>query len=79
MYFRDYERHIIVEKGGRFSDEEESDGDGEKPVEERSPGTYVEEQNKLKNEIINAFKPEDVNDEDDDLFTVKLLLLRSIS
>ena len=50
MYLRDYERKIIVEKGGQYSEDENSedggDSDDERNKRETSP-TYVEEQKQI--------------------------------
>lgn len=53
MYIKDYERKLILEKGGQLSDSED-----EIP---RSP-TYVEEQNHLKEDLKKALKSIDEND-----------------
>ena len=50
LYLRDYERKIIVEKGGQYSEDENSedggDSDDERNKRETSP-TYVEEQRQI--------------------------------
>ena len=51
MYLKDYERKIIVEKEGKFTDDVEDEDEMENDAEEReramSP-TYAEEQQHLK-------------------------------
>ena len=52
MYLRDYERKIIVEKGGQFSEDESEedkgvDSDEEREQREASP-TYIEEQKQIR-------------------------------
>lgn len=56
---RDYERKLVLEKGGRYSDDEE----------EAAPVTYNEEQEKLK----KGFKKflQDSDAEEDDLLKVR--------
>lgn len=48
MYLKDYERKIIVEKGGKYSDEEDEDGLDDDDGRPSSP-TYVQEQAQIKN------------------------------
>lgn len=59
MYINDYERKLILEKGGKLSDDEENYED----LRAHSP-TYVEEQNQLKNNLKKAL--EDVKDDEED-------------
>lgn len=59
MFIKDYERKLILEKGGQLSDSEQEDDD----PRSKSP-TYVEEQKKLKENLKNALNNiEDENDE----------------
>lgn len=62
---KDYERKVLLEKGGIYEDEEEDAGDeAERPA---SP-TYIEEQKSLKNEfkkIIDGGSDEEGADDDD--------------
>ncbi len=61
----------MLEKGGQFSDEEEVDGD--EALGEPSSKTYVQEQQRLKEEIKKAMGKEDDDDDDGgDLFKVTL-------
>ncbi|KAF2896128.1 hypothetical protein ILUMI_10041 [Ignelater luminosus] len=57
VYLKDYERKLILEKGGQFSDEEE-----ENP--ETQSSTYVKEQQKLKENLKEALNNIDDNEED---------------
>lgn len=49
MYLKDYERKIIVEKGGKYSDEEDEDGLDDDDDGRPSSPTYVQEQAQIKN------------------------------
>ncbi|XP_008544758.1 protein KRI1 homolog [Microplitis demolitor] len=66
LSLRDYERKILIEKGGKLSDD--SDEDHQEPVASRL--TYVEEQRLLKESIKKAADIDD-DDGDDDLLKEK--------
>lgn len=68
MYLKDYERKIIVEKEGKFTDDVEDEDEMEDDAEEReramSP-TYAEEQQRLKDSFFSAVH-DNADDDDDD-------------
>ncbi|XP_075062918.1 protein KRI1 homolog isoform X2 [Mixophyes fleayi] len=76
MYLKDYERKVILEKEGKYEDEESSDGEEGflRDQRARSP-TYLEEQRQIQ-ESLSKFVADSDNDEDDET-TSNLLTKRS--
>lgn len=64
LFLRDYERKIILEKDGRFSEDEDDSKQKVKML------TYVEEQKELRDSFKHALKDED-EDENGDLLKIK--------
>ncbi|XP_043788201.1 protein KRI1 homolog [Apis laboriosa] len=67
IFLRDYERKIIVEREGKFSDSE--DENAQKKDKEFEKITYVQEQKQLKESFKNALQEEE---EEDDLLKPKI-------
>ncbi|XP_037778872.1 protein KRI1 homolog [Penaeus monodon] len=67
MTLKDYERHIILDHGGRLKDDEEEEGD---PVEKTKVSS------KTKDDLINGFKNDVESSDDDDLFTSGLFKVK---
>lgn len=67
MFLRDYERHIIVEKGGKLSDSEDEDVEKSNVLHRQ---TYVEEEKEIKESFKKALQDE--NDQDDLLLKPKV-------
>ncbi len=61
MFLRDYERKLVLEKGGKFSDEEDEGPSTSK--------TYTEEQNELKKDLKKIL--DDSVTDGDDLLTIR--------
>ncbi|XP_043284643.1 protein KRI1 homolog [Venturia canescens] len=69
LFLRDYEREIVVQRGGKFSDSEDEETIRNKKRKTRAP-TYVEEQLALKESISKALDDED-EDEENNLLVPK--------
>lgn len=67
MTLKDYERHIILDHGGRLKDDEEEEGD---PAEKKKVSS------KSKDDLINGFKNDVESSDDDDLFTSGLFKVK---
>ena len=61
VFLRDYERQIIVERGGKFSDSEDEQNETKK--QPQNP-TYAQEQQELKESFKKALENDEVNEED---------------
>lgn len=60
MFLRDYERHIVVEKGGKLSDSEDDDAEKSKAFHKK---TYVEEEKEIKESFKKALQDDDAQDD----------------
>lgn len=67
MFLRDYERKVMIERNGKFSDSEEEEPPHEENGKLLAP-TYVEEQRDLKENFKKILEEDD--DDDDDKFTL---------
>ncbi|KZC13463.1 PREDICTED: protein KRI1 homolog [Dufourea novaeangliae] len=70
VYLRDFERNIIVEREGKFSDSEDEDK-LRKIKEEAKNVTYAQEQKQIKESFKDVLHDEDENDDDVDLLKPK--------
>ncbi|XP_056426521.1 protein KRI1 homolog [Hyla sarda] len=77
MYLKDYERKVILEKEGKYEDEESSDEEDQiiQDQRARSP-TYIEEQRQIR-ESFRQFVEDSDNDEEDGETTANLLTRRT--
>ncbi|KAM3925274.1 protein KRI1 homolog [Leptodactylus fuscus] len=75
MYLKDYERKVILEKEGKYEDEESSDEEDQIMQDQRARSpTYIEEQKQIR-ESFRKFV-EDSDQEEDDGTSVNLLTKR---
>ncbi|XP_063787461.1 protein KRI1 homolog [Pseudophryne corroboree] len=75
MYLKDYERKVMLEKEGKYEDEDSSEGEGGLMQDQRARSpTYLEEQRQIK-ESLSKFV-EDSDDDGDDRTTSSLLTKR---
>nr|XP_022902585.1 protein KRI1 homolog [Onthophagus taurus] len=63
MFIKDYERKLLLEKGGNLSDDEDEN------AKNRKSPTYIEEQKKLIDDLKKGLK--NVDEDDDDTFKVR--------
>ncbi|XP_042877912.1 protein KRI1 homolog isoform X2 [Penaeus japonicus] len=67
MTIRDYERHVILDHGGRLKDDEEEEDDSAQNDQKQGPS---------KEDLINGFKNDIDSSDDDDLFTSGLFKVK---
>ncbi|XP_018593870.2 protein KRI1 homolog isoform X2 [Scleropages formosus] len=67
MFLKDYERKVILEKGGKYEDEEDdSDGDPLKTCERAASPSYIQEQRELKESFQKFIQESDEDGDDED-------------
>ncbi|XP_038067985.1 protein KRI1 homolog [Patiria miniata] len=64
VFLKDYERQIITEKGGRYSDEEYEEEEDEEQFGRAASLTYVQEQRAIKDSFQKALQSSDESDDD---------------
>ncbi|KAI7803369.1 protein KRI1 homolog isoform X2 [Triplophysa rosa] len=73
MFLKDYERKVILERGGKYDDDEDgSDGEGSQQMRERAASpTYIQEQKELKKSFRKFLHGSDDegSDKDEELLT----------
>ncbi|KAG8006457.1 Protein KRI1-like protein [Nibea albiflora] len=67
MYLKDYERKVILEKGGKYEDDDDSEDEEEatKRMERAASPSYIQEQKQLK-ESFRKFVQDSDDDDDED-------------
>ncbi|KAG8535987.1 hypothetical protein GDO81_027352 [Engystomops pustulosus] len=77
MYLKDYERKVILEKEGKYEDEENSDGEEEIIQNERAQSpTYMDEQRQIRESFRKFVEDSDDDKEEEEGTTANLLTKR---
>nr|XP_046272137.1 protein KRI1 homolog [Scatophagus argus] len=66
MYLKDYERKVILEKGGKFEDDDSDDEEAAKIIERAASPSYIQEQRELKESFRKFVQDSDDDDGDDE-------------
>ncbi|XP_044134740.1 protein KRI1 homolog [Bufo gargarizans] len=76
MYLKDYERKVILEKEGKYEDEDSSDGEDQLMQDQRARSpTYIEEQRQIRDGFRKFVEDSDDDDEEEET-TANLLTKR---
>ncbi|XP_068606135.1 protein KRI1 homolog [Brachionichthys hirsutus] len=66
MYLKDYERKVIMEKGGKYEDDDDDDSDDEQAIrrmERAASPSYIQEQRELKESFLKFVQDSDNEDD----------------
>ncbi|XP_078091177.1 protein KRI1 homolog isoform X3 [Mustelus asterias] len=71
MYLKDYERKIILEKGGKYEDEDSAEEDSRVKIERATYPSYMEEQKQLRENFRKFVENSDEDSDDGDFGFLK--------